>query len=518
MNFRTRVALAGLPALFAFMFVAWPLVAILKRGFVIDGSLDLGAIVDIFGSDRSRSLVTFTVVQAAVSTLATLIIGLPAAWSTSRPWWGASLVRSFMTTAFVLPTLVMALAFSTIFDRGLLPIVLSHAAFNVAVVVRIVGNAWAGIEPGTGDAARTLGASRFFAWRTVTLARLAPAIASSAILTFLFSLTSFGVVLVLGDYRQGTIETEIYRLSRTLQFDKAGALAVVQLFVVGAALSLSRRFSRNPVVDLTTVQTRQRAVGVVVPGLAALMGMCLVAIPLGTLACQVFFRRGQWTLNWWRALTSDELPLGVDPLASLGTSFHYAIAATFVAVVIGGATAFALAKASRGLRLLDGLLMLPLGVSAVTLGYGYLITFDEAPLRLRDFYYVVPLAHAAVAVPIVVWVLTPAIRGVAPGLREAAATLGATRAKVFWNIELSLVAPSLGVAAGFAAAISIGEFGATALLGRSGTATAPFAIGRLLSVPGETARLAAFGLALSLALSTTLLMLVIDKLTTLGIR
>lgn len=510
MNRRTRVVLALGPVAFAVVLVAWPLAAILRRGFAPHETLDLGGLFDVIGSRRTRSIVWFTLLQASLSAFLTVVVGLPAAWSTSRRWWGARTVRALVTAAFVLPTVVMALAYRTVLDRGLLAIVIAHAAFNVAVIVRVVGTAWARLDPTTEEAARTLGASRLRAWWSVTAAQLAPAIASAALLAFLFSFTSFGIVLLLGEYRQGTIETEIYRLSRTLQFDRAGALALVQFLVIGSVIVLNRRFARPTSAETIAVARRVRSAPA---ALAVLPALAIVTVPLLALADRALRPHGALSLDVWRALRSTDLPLAVRPLDSLATSVQYAVVATLVAVAVGAAAAVVSATSrGRGARLLDAVLMLPLGVSAITLGYGYLITFDESPLRLRDQAYIVPLAHAAVAVPFVVRVLVPALRDVAPGLREAAATLGAGRARVFWTVDAPLVAPAVGVATGFAAAISLGEFGATSMLARAGTPTAPFAIGHLLGVPGDRPRLAALGLALLLALATATIMTAADRL------
>jgi thiamine transport system permease protein len=80
--------------------------------------------------------------------------------------------------------------------------------------------------------------------------------------------------------------------------------------------------------------------------------------------------------------------------------------------------------------------------------------------------------------------LTPALRSVQPRLRQAAASLGASPRQVAAAIDLPLVGRALLVAATFAFTISLGEFGATALLARPEFPTVPVAIYRFLSRPG----------------------------------
>ena len=80
-------------------------------------------------------------------------------------------------------------------------ILLAHVFFNYAVVVRTVGGLWAQLDPRQEEAARVLGAGRFAAWRRVTLPALAPSVAAAALMVFLFTFTSFGVIQILGGPR-----------------------------------------------------------------------------------------------------------------------------------------------------------------------------------------------------------------------------------------------------------------------------------------------------------------------------
>ena len=101
-------------------------------------------------------------------------------------------------------------------------ILAAHVFFNIAVVVRTVGALWSRIDPDLHDAGRVLGAREWKVFRTVTLPLLRPAIAAAAAIVFLFTFTSFGVVLILGGFRFATLEVEIYRQAVTL-FDLPSA-------------------------------------------------------------------------------------------------------------------------------------------------------------------------------------------------------------------------------------------------------------------------------------------------------
>jgi len=155
--------------------------------------------------------------------------------------------------------------------------------------------------------------------------------------------------------------------------------------------------------------------------------------------------------------------------------------------------------------------MLPLGTSAVTIGFGMLIALDW-PIDLRANVLLIPLAHALVAIPFVVRLSVPVMRSVRPQLREAAATLGASPARVWREIDLPIAARALAVSAGFAFAISLGEFGATSFIARPDTPTLPIAIFRLLGRPGTLNFGQAMAMSTILMAVTAFVILLVDRL------
>jgi thiamine transport system permease protein len=386
---------------------------------------------------------------------------------------------------------------------------LAHVFYNTAVVVRTVGSLWSLLDPRLEEAARMLGAGRVRTFREVTLPLLRPAIAASASIVFLFTFTSFGTVLILGGLRYATLEVEIWRQTTSfLNLPLAAALAVTQLLVVAAALALYSRYQESVAVEqpLRPVKdTARRPAGLrewgLVTAVLALTGLFL-GIPLAVLVEASLSTQEGYGFAHYRQLGSPGgRALFVSPGEALLNSLGFALAATAVALLVGLLAAVVVArKRDPFARLFDGLLMLPLGTSAVTIGLGFLVALDR-PVDLRTSPLLIPLAHALVAVPFVVRTSAPVMRAAQSGLREAAAVLGAPPARVWREVDLPLVSRAALVAAGFAFAISLGEFGATALIVRPDTTTLPVAIFRLLSQPGS----GNFGQAMALA---TVLMLV----------
>ena len=215
----------------------------------------------------------------------------------------------------------------------------------------------------------------------------------------------------------------------------------------------------------------------------------LLGVPLMVLVARSFVDAsgGFWTHYADLASSNRGSVLFVSPLEAVRNSLLFASAATVIALVIGGLASLAIAGTgarTRGGRWLDVALMIPLGTSAVTVGFGFLIALDEPPLDLRNSLVLIPLAHALVAVPFVIRAMVPALRSIDPSLREAAAILGASPTRTWVEVDLPIVARAATAAAGFAFAVSLGEFGATIFLARADWPTLPIAIFRFLGQPG----------------------------------
>ena len=499
------------PAAFLVTFFVYPTLSILDQGL---GSEGLAALGDLAGSERQRAVLWFTLWQAVVSTVATLALGLPAAAIVA----GLSerrrrMVRALVTVPFVLPTVVVAGAFEGVFDRfglddGTLrlhhtvwAILIAHVFFNYAVVVRTVGSFWAGLDGRLEDQARTLGATRWRTFREVTFPRLRPAIASASAIVFLFSFTSFGVVLILGGPRRATLETEIYRFAVTrTDLTSASALASVQLIaVLGLVVATTalerRRGTATRCARPASHQPRPLTKGATLAG-----GVLLLVLPIVVLVERSLATGGGYGFGHYRALGERVRQLPAPAVTALGNSLVFAVVATAMAVVIGVLASLVVVHGRRGLsRVFDLGLTLPLGTSAVTIGFGILIALDEPPLDLRTSWWIIPIAHALVGVPFVIRTLVPTLRAIDPTLREAAAVLGAHRWRVRREIDLPIGARSLVVGAGFAFAVSLGEFGATSFLPRHPeNLTAPVALFRLLATPGDILRGQAMALAVVL--------------------
>jgi thiamine transport system permease protein len=479
--------------------------------------ISLSAMSDTLTSTTTWTVVWFTTWQAALSVVATLIVALPITWVLSRfSFPGKKWVRGIVSTPFVLPTVVVAGAVMSLlplkYQFGAHGIIIAHVLFNIAVVVRIVGSRWQTLPLQQVQAAQVLGASPLQTFLHVTVPQLRRALYGAGLVIFLFSFTSFGVVAVLGGLRRRTIEVEIYTNAIRLGFfDTAMALAVIQLFAIVFVFVLSTMTRRSdpdghghqvPLMPLNRYP-RHRSFIVAI----AVLTPAVIAFPFISLFIRSFRSGNQWTFNAWRNLWNGSLErVGLDIPATLTRSLLFAACAMLIATPMAYIVSSFSVYMRRGGHIVRGISAAPIVISAVTLGFGIIVTFNQSPYDWRGETWLLPMIHGIIALPIAVYVLTPALQAVPPQQRDAARTLGASPLRVWWHIDARLMRTPATATAAMSFAVSLGEFGATTFLIRSSSTTLPIAISQLLGRPGTTLQASGFALAALLALIIAVVM------------
>jgi thiamine transport system permease protein len=485
----------------------------------------------------------FTFYQATLSTLLTLLLGLPSAYLFARyDFRGKSVLRALTAVPFMLPTVVVASSFTAIFgSRGLfsilfpnssfivqpspfLLILLAHVFYNTTIIIRVVGNALSSLDPKLEQAARSLGADSWRVWWNVTLPLLRPSLLAASLLVYLFDFTSFGVILLLGGSQFATLEVEIYlRVLRLPNLPLAALLSIIQLICTIIFSIIYSYFSSRSTIQLaprsTYIKPKNFKQKLFVTSIALLLTFFFL-LPLSALPFRSLFRleadRGQrgevqygLTTDYYTELFVNRRGsvFYVPPIRATANSLGYAGATVIISLLLGFPAAFALAKPTRLERILDPVIMLPLGSSAVMLGLGFIISYG----RYLTSPWLVPFAHSLVALPFVIRTLQPAIASIPLRLRQAASSLGASPLEVWKNIDFPILRRATLAAATFAFTVSLGEFGATLLISRPEYPTIPVAIERFLSQPGGLNYGQAMAMATILMLLTLTSILLIEK-------
>ncbi|MUW14863.1 ABC transporter permease subunit [Halorubrum sp. CBA1125] len=527
----------------------YPVATVLVEAVVVDGAVTLAVFAEILrdpfyvgelarlfagespvavarallSPDRRLGIVGFTAYQAALSTVASVALGLPAAYLLARfEFPGRRTLRSLTIVPFVLPSIMVAVGFVATFgDRGTLnavlatvglppvdllftleAVVIAHAFYNAPLVARVTTAAWESVDASAVETARSLGAGPTRAFYDVVAPQVYPAVLTGAALTFVFTFGTFPIVLALGGFELATVEVFVYRLVRDLSYAEAAALAVIELVISLAVLLAYLRYEARSSVQSRGVRPLPRRplhppaltarevlprVGLAV--YAAVAALIFLAPIASMILASVTGGDGALTLEHYRFLAQRQrtgAAFQVRPWPAIRNSLVFATAATLVALPMGVVVAVLTTRKYRGRKLVDAAAMAPLAVSGIIVGLGLLrgLVFgvEVAGWRIAATgAAAIVVAHAVSGYPVVVRTVAPGLEGLDRSLVESARALGASRVRALRDVELPLVWPAVVAGAAFAFAISIGEFTATVVLATGADAyTMPVAIERFI--------------------------------------
>ena len=517
---KTNLLLLITAGAFLILFFYLPLSLVLKGAFFSaggseGGNFSLKNITMVLTSGYNRRIIGFTISQALLSTIFTIIIGLPGAWLlATRNFPGKKLLKAVSAVPFVLPSILVVLGFVIFFgNNGYLnrtvmsitgsteppfrilysmkAIILAHGFYNFPIVLRIVSTLWEKLDPSIATAAESLGAGRIRLFFTVTLPQILPAVLASAALVFVFCFTSFAVILVLGGGpAYTTLEVEIYRQARiSLNMDAAAALSLVGIFITLIFVYLNIHFqsSLNYHEHIgpgrAFYRQKKQAAGSFIPGIGIYIFflVLLVAAPVLSVIIKSFINSGNVTFSAYKDIINPTPGnYGMTLFRAISNSIGYAFYTVILSIFIGTLISYALRGKQKFRGILDTLFMLPISVSSVILGLGYLkiMNYIEGPVRNSPVLII--LAHTVIAYPFVIRSVKPVLDKIKPNIIYAALSLGETPYKVFLGIELPLIKSAIFAGAAFSFAISIGEMNATILLASESTLTIPIMMYRLI--------------------------------------
>ncbi|GAA0725242.1 thiamine transport system permease protein [Halorubrum trapanicum] len=546
---RALTALAVLTSAALVVAFYYPTATVLVEAVVVDGAVTLGVFAELltdpfyFGEiarlfagdspiavarallspDRRLGIVGFTAYQAVLSTVASVALGLPAAYLLARfEFPGRKTLRSLTIVPFVLPSIMVAVGFVATFgENGTLnaaltgiglplvdlmftleAVVIAHAFYNAPLVARVTTAAWESVDASAVETARSLGAGPVRAFVDVVAPQVYPAVLTGAALTFVFTFGTFPIVLALGGFQLATIEVFVYRLVRDLSYAEAAALAVVELAIsLGVLLAYLRYEARNATSTRGARPLPRRSLVPSAPTLRELLpraglvayvvvaGVVFLAPIASMVLASVTGGDGALTLDHYRFLIDRQqtgAAFQVRPWPAIRNSLAFATAATLLALPMGVVVAVLTTRRYRGRTLVDAAAMAPLAVSGIIVGLGLLrgLVFgvEIAGWRIAASGAVaIVVAHAVAGYPFVVRTVSPGLSGLDRSLVESARALGASRARVIRDVELPLVWPAVVAGAAFAFAVSIGEFTSTVVLATGADAyTMPVAIERFI--------------------------------------
>lgn len=447
----------------------------------------------------------FTVFQAVLSTIASVLLGLPGAYLLTRyEFRGRRTLRSLTILPFVLPSIMVVVGFYAMYGtRGLLNdalsvigigpvsplftleiVVLAHAFYNAPLVTRLVTTAWENVDAAAVETARACGAHPLQAFRDIVYPQLRPALLTAALLTFIFTFMSFPIVLELGGLRLATVEVWLYARVQSLDLTEAATLATLETALSLGLMYVYLRYEARQVAARTGTRSLERRP--LLPdwaavadlrrlGVLAYVGIVAVVFlgPLVSMLIEsVTAPDGGFTTAYWAFLLERQAASGVGtvrPVPAVLNSLQFGMTTLLLAVPMGIVVAMVATRDTSGSRVAEALLSAPLAVSGIVVGLGLLQTFVFGTEVFGQRLVVtgavpIVLAHAVAAYPFVTRNVAPELGRLDTRLIDAARGLGASRTRALIDIELPLVASGIVAGAAFAFAISIGEFDSTVLL------------------------------------------------------
>jgi thiamine transport system permease protein len=520
MNPRWRTALATLLWALTFLFLGWPV----ARVFAMSGARTT-AIREVLTDARIRSIAWFSLWQAAVSTAISALIAIGLAAVLSRySFAGRRLVLGILSAPFTLPTVVVGTAFLIASPKSLHQtatlVIGAHVFYNVGFITRSVLGALDALNPDLRNAAGALGASPLRAFLSVDLPLVLSPLRRVCGVVFGLCFAAYGTVLILGGPRRSTLDVEIAR--QALQFgrlDRASTIAVIQFLVVVITITISRR-QNNTHRELTAVGRPSRAHHLartkdrlVVTG--AVVFICILTFaPLLSVVKRAFRNRdGNYGLENLRQLSQTTRGSGLTEtplhsiLISVQSAFLVCVLTCAISTFVATLATFhspgsSVPRFSRWLASTLG--VAPLALSSVTLGLGVLVGFANSPFAWRSSPWMVPIVQTIICLPFTIATVLAAAHTMAPEQLEAAATLGAKPLTVWRTVWLPLLRHPIRIAAGTAAAVALGEFGAASLLVLPSRETMPVVIAKLAQRPGAVLNGQAAALTVILATITAI--------------
>jgi len=479
----------SLPIILLSIFLVYPVVSVIVQGLISETGTSF---VDTLSAYRTQFTIAFTFIQASLSTVLALLVGLPGAMLLARlRFRGKSLVRALIIVPFVLPPIVVVVGFLQMFGSygvidsalmlltqsstsilnladGLVGIILAHTFYNAPLVMLLVSASMERINPEIEESAEILGAHSLSRFRRITLPHIRPALAASAILTFLFCFMSFPIVLALGNGAYRTLEVQIWNSFRWSDFGEASSLVLIQI-VITITLAVSyiklAKVSDNDSGPTTTIRTTtlDKYKNWEKTMIVAYLVMILVLIggPIVSIFRAAFFDpvTQSYTLDGFSYLITTGSSGGLNPLIN---SLFYGGLATLLSILIGIPLAYAHKSKSKGIPSLSSVMvLLPLGISSITVAYG-LMTVIAVPTGLNiNPWPIIVIAQTIIGLPFTARSIEIGLKSIDPNILDQADSLGASRLQRLFYVELPLLIPSILVGAVFAFAMAIGEMSAT---------------------------------------------------------
>lgn len=484
MSRRFATVVFAISAVFFGAFFVWPVVQILRGGFVdAGGQLTFAYVAALLDNPTYLAGLGNSLALASVTTLLALGIAVPLAWLADRfVFPGKALLGTTLLVPMILPPFVGAIGIKHVFGQyGAFNALLHHLNllpggetidwfaqnqfWGVAIVQALslypilylnVVAALGNIDPAMEEAAQNLGCTGFRRFRRITLPLVRPGLFAGGTIVFIWAFTELGTPLMF-DYTRVT-SVQVYEGLKDIGGNPFPFALVAIMLGVSVLLYVGGRvlFGRN------TAATAGRATHAAMPRVltgarawactAAFVAVTLIAIlPHVAVVCVALAKDwygsvlpAQWTSSNFELALSHNLTV-----PAIANSLRFAAAATVVDLLLGVAIAYVVVRSRLRVRhLLDTMAMLPLAIPGLVLAFGYLAMTQEGRAfaflnPTRDPTVLLIVAYSVRRLPYVVRSAAAGFEQTSVTFEEAAQNLGCPPLKSALRITLPLITANL---------------------------------------------------------------------------
>ena len=468
-TFRTAIILAALA--FLAVFLLYPLWFVLRAAFVDDGSgaFTPGHFTQVLSNRYYIGSLSNSLLAAALATVLTTAIGVPLGFCLAQvelP--GKSILLTLSSLPLVLPSFVGAYALVLMFGHaGVVTLALRAIGIPVGTIYGMPGivitfsltlypyvlmptiAGFRGIDLSIEEAARSLGGSRWYGFRTILLPVVLPAVLAGALLVFVEALENFGVPAVLAEDRP-FLALDIFKLfagESDSDPASAGVLSLVLVACTAAALLLQRYYlgrrrfatgARRPPPPIPLNPAWQAA------AVAFSWGVVLLSlVPFAAVLLISFLHFSGPVLSWQLGLGNYGalLQRSYQPLYN---TLLLASLATVVTTVFGAPIGYVLVRQRGRLAgLLDLVGTIPFAVSGTVLAIGLIIAFNSGPVVLTGGWLILVIAYVVRKLPFSIRSASAIVHQLDPSLEEASINLGVSPGRTFLGLTVPLMASGL---------------------------------------------------------------------------
>ncbi len=515
---------------FLLTFFYLPLLKILNFALIQDESFTFEIFWTTLTSSLNLNALAFTFIQSLLTTLICIFLGMPVSYFLAKySFRGKKLLINLLTVPFVLPSIVVLLGFIILYGEGgiinriwiditgiplinlygsMEGIILAHSFYNISVIIRMMIPAWENVDQNLTEISKTLGGKNWTIFWKIIFPQIKNYLISASLLIFTYTFNSFAIVLYLGEVKYQTLEVRIFKLMKnTLNFPAGASLGILQLFFNLIIIILYIFFEKKTRVMAFGKEKSfyhekiefsksnwKKTIGEISLIIFTIFIIFFSISPMIAVLVASFTPNTPDGSPFWgylNLLSKDyESLLGASPLRLLLNTLSFALLTTLITLAFSIGIVFILRnrlqrvnnyKKSFIENIISLAIILPMGTSSITLAMGLFLQLKDSVMFNNYVWILIVLAHVLISIPFATRSILSAYNRIDTDLLNIASTLGASRLRTFWKVELPMIKSGLIVAGIFSFAISLGEFGATNFLARAEYGTLSLGISKLLS-------------------------------------